>query len=157
MKDFAVLAGEILDGKYRLEALLGQGGMGGVFKATHLGTDRTVAVKLISPGLMDQGDFVERFQREARATGRLRHPNIVDLTDFGFAELEGRRHAYLVMEYLVGCTLADVLKEQKGLPTPWVVDILAQACAGLQHAHDRGIVHRDLSQAGQEAGQAHRA
>ena len=144
MFDSAVMIGQTLDSKYRLEEQLGQGGMGAVYRATHLGTDRVVALKLIAPGLMDQEDFVARFQREARATGRLRHPNIVDLTDFGFTERDGRGHAYLVMEYLVGCPLADVLRDEKHLPTPWIVDILGQVCAGLQKAHDQGIVHRDL-------------
>ena len=77
--------GQILDDKYRLERLLGQGGMGAVYLATHLGTDRYVALKLIAPQFMRNREFVERFKREARAAGRLRHPNVVDVTDFGFA------------------------------------------------------------------------
>src|SRR2546421_550481 len=79
--------GQVLDEKYRLERLLGQGGMGAVFLATHLGTDRYVALKLIAPQFMQNQEFVERFKREARAAGRLRHPNVVDVTDFGIAKL----------------------------------------------------------------------
>ncbi|HKC63628.1 MAG TPA: protein kinase, partial [Pyrinomonadaceae bacterium] len=75
--------GEILDEKYQLERLLGQGGMGAVYLAIHLGTERPVALKLIAPELMRNDEFVERFKREARAAGRLRHPNVVDVTDFG--------------------------------------------------------------------------
>jgi serine/threonine protein kinase len=82
----AVLSGEVLDDKYRIEKLLGQGGMGAVYRATHLGTKRTVAIKVIHPQFSNNGEFVERFRREAEAAGRLRHPNVVDVTDFGFAQ-----------------------------------------------------------------------
>lgn len=136
--------GEILDGKYRLEKLLGKGGMGAVFLATHLGTERYVALKIIAPQFMSKDEFVERFRREARAAGRLRHPNVVDVTDFGFAQLDGARVAYLVMEYLDGCTLADILDEEKRLSLEWVVDIMEQVCSAVGEAHAQGIVHRDL-------------
>src|SRR5499426_4758857 len=104
---------ELLDGKYRIDQLLGEGGMGMVYRATHLGTKRTVAVKVIHPQFSAQREFVARFQREAEAAGRLRHPNVVDVTDFGFAQTEGGQVAYLVMEFLEGCTLSDVLAEEK--------------------------------------------
>src|SRR5215208_6778790 len=136
--------GEILDEKYRLEHLLGQGGMGAVFLATHLGTERYVALKLISPQFMRNNEFVERFKREARAAGRLRHPNVVDVTDFGFARVKSGQVAYLVMEYLDGCTLGDVLSEEKHLPLEWVADILEQVCSAVHEAHQQGIIHRDL-------------
>jgi len=136
--------GEVLDGKYRLERLLGQGGMGAVYLATHLGTERPVALKLITPEFMRNDEFVERFKREARAAGRLRHPNVVDVTDFGFAQVGAQRVAYLVMEYLDGCTLGDVLAEESRLPLDWVVDILEQTCSAVDEAHQQGIVHRDL-------------
>src|SRR6185312_7484206 len=136
--------GLVLDDKYRLERLLGRGGMGAVYLATHLGTERYVALKLISPQFMSNEEFVERFKREARAAGRLRHPNVVDVTDFGFAHVGTERVAYLVMEYLDGCTLGDVLAEEKRLPLEWVVDILEQVCSAVHEAHLQGIVHRDL-------------
>src|SRR5688572_2050373 len=136
--------GEVLDEKYRLEHLLGQGGMGAVYLATHLGTDRYVALKLISPQFMRNNEFVERFKREARAAGRLRHPNVVDVTDFGFADVNEGHVAYLVMEYLDGCTLGDVLAEEKRLPLEWVADIMDQVCSAVHEAHQQGIVHRDL-------------
>src|SRR5438128_7696057 len=136
--------GQILDDKYRLERLLGQGGMGAVYLATHLGTDRYVALKLIAPQFMRNSEFVERFKREARAAGRLRHPNVVDVTDFGFARSGNESVAYLVMEYLDGCTLSDVLTEEDRLPLYWVVDIIEQVCAAVHEAHQQGIVHRDL-------------
>ncbi len=136
--------GQTLDGKYHLERLLGQGGMGAVYLATHLGTERYVALKLIAPQFMRNQEFVERFKREARAAGRLRHPNVVDVTDFGFSGSGNERVAYLVMEYLDGCTLSDVLAEEERLPLYWVVDILEQVCAAVHEAHQQGIIHRDL-------------
>ena len=144
MRQLEDYVGEVLDEKYRLEQLLGKGGMGGVYLATHLGTERYVALKLIAPQFMRNDEFVERFKREARAAGRLRHPNVVDVTDFGFATLDDGRVAYLVMEYLDGCTLGDVLAEEKTLPLDWTVDILEQVCSAVHEAHQQGIVHRDL-------------
>ncbi len=136
--------GQLLDEKYRLERLLGRGGMGAVYLATHRGTERYVALKLITPQFMRNEEFVARFKREARAAGRLRHPNVVDVTDFGFAHVGAETVAYLVMEYLDGCTLGDVLAEEKRLPLEWVVDILEQVCSAVHEAHQQGIVHRDL-------------
>ena len=144
MQGLEQYVGQVLDEKYQLEQLLGQGGMGAVYLATHLGTDRYVALKLISPRFMQNEEFVERFKREARAAGRLRHPNVVDVTDFGFGRVKEGRVAYLVMEYLDGCTLGDVLAEEKQLPLEWVVDILEQVCSAVHEAHQLGIVHRDL-------------
>src|SRR5215216_2974132 len=144
MSDAEEYVGEVLDEKYRLEHLLGKGGMGAVYLATHLGTERYVALKLISPQFMRNKEFVERFKREARAAGRLRHPNVVDVTDFGFARVKAGQVAYLVMEYLDGCTLGDVLAEEKRLPLEWVADILDQVCSAVHEAHQQGIVHRDL-------------
>jgi serine/threonine protein kinase len=144
LRELEDFIGEVLDDKYRLDRLLGRGGMGAVYLATHLGTERPVALKIITPQLMKNDEFVERFKREARAAGRLRHPNVVDVTDFGFAQVGTERVAYLVMEYLDGCTLADVLAEEQRLPLDWVVDILEQVCSAVEEAHQQGIVHRDL-------------
>ena len=138
------LTGEVLDEKYRIERELGKGGMGSVYLATHLGTGRPVAVKVITPQFMMNDEFVERFRREAKAAGRLHHPNVVNVTDFGFAHVEGERIAYLVMEYLDGCTLAEVLAEESQLPIDWVVDIIEQTSSAIDEAHQQGIIHRDL-------------
>ena len=135
---------ELLDDKYQIEQLLGQGGMGAVYRATHLGTKRTVAVKVIHPQLSTHHQFVARFQREAEAAGRLRHPNVVDVTDFGFAQTSNGPVAYLVMEYLDGCTLAEIVAEEGALPIQWVIDILEQVCSAVEEAHRAGIIHRDL-------------
>ncbi|MBP6005220.1 MAG: protein kinase [Pyrinomonadaceae bacterium] len=136
--------GQTLDGKYQIERELGRGGMGTVYLATHLGTERPVAVKIIAPQFMQRAEFVERFRREARAAGRLRHPNVVNVTDFGFAESKDGRVAYLVMEYLDGCTLGEILDEERNLPVAWTLDILEQVCSAVQEAHEQGIIHRDL-------------
>ena len=138
------LAGQILDDKYRIDRQLGEGGMGAVYLATHVGTERPVALKVITARYMRNEEFVERFRREARAAGRLIHPNVVNVTDFGFARLDSHRVAYLVMEYLDGCSLADILAEESRLPLGWVVDIVEQVCSAIDEAHRQGILHRDL-------------
>lgn len=136
--------GQTLDSKYKIESQLGKGGMGTVYLATHLGTERPVAVKIIASEFMKRPEFVERFRREARAAGRLRHPNVVDVTDFGFSKTKEGDVAYLVMEYLDGCTLGEILKEEKNLPVSWTIDILEQVCSAVHEAHQQGIIHRDL-------------
>ncbi|MGI8542363.1 MAG: serine/threonine protein kinase [Aridibacter sp.] len=139
------LIGQILDGKYKIDKQLGKGGMGTVYLSTHIGTARPVAVKVIAPDFMKRAEFVERFRREAKAAGRLRHPNVVDVTDFGFARTESEEDvAYLVMEYLDGCTLGEVLNEEKKLPLSFTIDILAQVSSAIEEAHKQGIIHRDL-------------
>jgi serine/threonine protein kinase len=142
--NFADFTGQTLDDKYKIERELGRGGMGTVYLATHLGTERPVAVKIIAPQFMQRAEFVERFRREARAAGRLRHPNVVDVTDFGFSNTDGGQVAYLVMEYLDGCTLGEILEEEKNLPVGWTLDILEQVCSAVHEAHEQGIIHRDL-------------
>jgi serine/threonine protein kinase len=138
------LIGQTLDGKYAIERELGRGGMGTVYFANHIGTERPVAVKVIAPQFMTKTEFVERFRREARAAGRLRHPNVVDVTDFGIAETPDGSVAYLVMEYLDGCTLGEILEEEKKIPLSWTLDILDQVCSAVNEAHEQGIIHRDL-------------
>lgn len=144
MTDCPDFIGSTIDGKYQMTRELGRGGMGTVYLATHLGTERPVAVKIIAPQFMRRAEFVERFRREARAAGRLRHPNVVDVTDFGFADTDKGQVAYLVMEYLDGCTLGEVLDEEKNLPVSWTLDILDQICSAVHEAHEQGIIHRDL-------------
>ncbi len=139
-----ILVGQTLDNKYKIERELGRGGMGTVYLATHIGTERPVAVKVIAPQFMEREEFVERFRREARAAGRLRHPNVVNVTDFGLSETKFGRLAYLVMEYLDGCTLGEILEEEKKMPLSWSLDILEQICSAVHQAHEHGIIHRDL-------------
>src|ERR1035437_1093596 len=138
------LLGRTLDGKYRIEGRIGRGGMGAVYRATHIGTGRVVAVKVILPQLVQDPEALERFRREARAAGGLRHPNIVDVTDFGTARVDETDVAYLVMEFLHGKTVRDTLQEQGRLALAVVVDIVEQIALALDEAHRNGIVHRDL-------------
>ena len=138
------LVGHLLDEKYRIVRLIGQGGMGAVYEAEHVGTGRTVAVKTILPALIEDAGALERFRREAKAAGRLRHPNIVDVTDFGIDRTAGREVAYLAMEYLEGTTLRDLIHSRGFLPLELVVPIVEQIALALQSAHHGGIVHRDL-------------
>jgi serine/threonine protein kinase len=138
------MVGETLDAKYRIEKQLGAGGMGNVYLATHLGTTRVVAVKVIAPKWAAEPHFLARFQREAQACGRLRHPNIINVTDFGVAKTPNGDVAYLVMEYLDGQTLADFQEENRKVALPLIADILDQIGLALTEAHRQGIVHRDL-------------
>ena len=139
--------GRTIDRKYRVEERLGRGGMGSVYRATHLWTGRAVAVKIIAPEFMRLPEFVERFKREARAAGRLRHPNVVNVTDFGFSEAGESRTAYLVMEYLDGMTLAEWLEREGRLPVDAAVEVVEQTAAAVDAAHAEGILHRDLKPA----------
>src|SRR5579863_616406 len=138
------MLGEILDEKYRIDKELGAGGMGNVYLATHLGTTRVVAVKVIAPRWAAEPQFLVRFQREAQACGRLRHPNIVNVTDFGIAKAAGGDMPYLVMELLDGQTLSDFQKTHTRIPLPVIADLLDQIGLALAEAHRHGIVHRDL-------------
>ena len=138
------MIGEILDGKYRIDNQLGAGGMGNVYLATHLGTTRVVAVKVIAPKWAADPHFLGRFQREAQACGRLRHPNIVNVTDFGIAKAGSADLPYLVMELLDGQTLSAFQKVNPRPALTLVADLLDQIGLALEEAHRHGIVHRDL-------------
>src|SRR5262245_1639642 len=140
------IVGQLLDGKYKIEALCGRGGMGAVYRATHVGTGRRVAVKVIAPELAGDSEFNERFRREAKTIGLLRHPNIVNVTDFGVigAGDGDETAAYLVMEYLEGQTLAERLKDRRSMPFDEAIVILNQVCEAMDEAHRLGVLHRDL-------------
>jgi WD40 repeat protein/serine/threonine protein kinase len=126
--------------RYRVIALLGQGGMGAVYKAEHRRMERPVALKVINPGLMRNPASVSRFQQEVRAAAQLSHPNIV--TAYDADEASGLH--FLVMEYVEGKTLADLLAERGPLPVAEVCDCIRQAALGLQHIHEAGLIHRDI-------------
>jgi serine/threonine protein kinase len=136
--------GRVLDEKYQIERVLGRGGMGRVYLARHVGTGRPVAVKVILAGLQSP-EAEARFRREAQAAGSIRHPNVVDVTDFGVTRDDAiPRTAYLVMEYLEGRTLKQLLADEKRLPLASAVDVVEQIALALEEAHRRAIVHRDL-------------
>jgi eukaryotic-like serine/threonine-protein kinase len=134
------LIGKVVAGRYRLEARLGEGGMGVVYRARHVLIDRVVALKLIRPDLRGETHLRAWMLREARAANRVDHAHIIDIHDIGETE-EGE--LYLVMEYLVGTPLSAELARGP-LPIARGVDILEQMCAALARAHDLGVVHRDL-------------
>ena len=138
------MIGRLLDGKYEIEALCGRGGMGAVYRATHVGTGRRVAVKVIAPELAGNSEFIERFRREAKTIGLLRHPNIVNVTDFGVTGEGAQTVTYLVMEYLEGNTLAEWMKDRGPIPINEAIAILSQTCSAMNEAHRLGILHRDL-------------
>jgi serine/threonine-protein kinase len=138
------LPGTVLDQKYRIERELGKGAMGAVFQANHLGTTRTVALKVIVPRLAEHAEFLQRFKREAEAAGRLRHVNVVNVTDFGVARVKDAELAYLVMEYLDGQTLSSYLKAEPRPPIHFILDVIEQTALALEAAHGVGVVHRDL-------------
>jgi serine/threonine protein kinase len=137
------LVGRQLGGRYRLVDLIGTGGMGAVFRAHDETSDRRVAVKVLSPFLREVPNLRVRFLREARVTGRIEHPNVLDAEDAGETE-EGL--LYQVMELLVGETL-QARMARGGLPPAGLLEIVAQACDGLAAAHALGVVHRDVSPA----------
>jgi uncharacterized RDD family membrane protein YckC len=125
---------------YRLERLLGEGGMGSVFLARDEGLDRAAAVKVLRPEVADNAEVVERFVREARAAARVTHPNLAHVYFVGMQE--GR--PFFAMEYLPGKTLEALVKDGGPLPLTSGLDLLVQAARGLAAAHGAGVVHRDV-------------
>lgn len=134
--------GLLLDDKYRLDEKVGEGGMGTVYRATHVQMENTVAVKILHPHLASDQYAVERFRREARSAAQIRHPNAVAVTDFGVTREEGI--AYLVMEFLEGEDLRHRIKQKRQLDLEEAFVILSQTCSAVSAAHARGIIHRDL-------------
>jgi serine/threonine protein kinase len=135
------LVGETIGGKYTVRRVLGGGGMGTVFEAEHLTIGRLVALKVLHPKHVPKREIVQRFYREARAAGRIDHPNICEVYDLDKLD-DGS--PYLVMERLVGETLARRMAMEPRLPLYELVDVLIQLLSALSAAHDKGIVHRDI-------------
>lgn len=133
--------GKVLDGKYRLDSYLSRGGMGAVYRATHVMLGRAVAVKLIKADLVTSPEIVRRFQREARAVTHLNHPNIVEVYDLGQTE-DGT--LYIAMELVSGESLNAIIKTAGPLRPARIVRILGQVVSALALAHRTNIVHRDL-------------
>jgi eukaryotic-like serine/threonine-protein kinase len=135
------MIGHVIEEKYRLDARLGAGGMGTVYRATRLMIGDAVAVKVLHPAQVADAQAAERFRREAQAAARLKHPNAVTIYDFGVSR-EGL--VYLVMELVEGRSLREVIRDGGPLTLPAAAEILNQACAALDEAHRQHIVHRDL-------------
>lgn len=134
--------GQIFAGQYEILEKLGEGGMSVVYKARHLTVDRIVAVKVLLPGRELDETSMQRFQQEARAAARLDHPGIVRVFDFGLDE--ELNCPFLVMEYVQGQTLGEVLEERGALPEAQAKDIVLQVAEAIEHAHQRFVVHRDI-------------
>jgi len=127
--------------KYRLERLLGRGGMGAVYEARHTGLDRAVAVKLLRHDYLEDSQVLERFRREARTVARIRHPNVADIYDYGVLPTG---EAYIAMELVVGETLRQLLDRVGPLPVGQAARIGRQLAEGVEAAHCSGVIHRDL-------------
>lgn len=135
------LIGKILDKKYKIEKLLGEGGMGVVYQATHIHIESTVAIKVLHKELVSNPQAVERFRREARASGRIHHPHAISVIDFGVAE---NNIVYIVMEYLDGMTLSKRIRQTGRVSPEETVRIMRDVCAAVDAAHRKGVIHRDL-------------
>src|SRR5579859_7046446 len=129
-------------GRYRLEGRLGVGGMATVQLAFDSRLERHVAIKLLAEHLADDPAFVSRFRREALSAARLVHPNIVQVFDFGFDESQHQH--FIVMEHVAGHSCAELLRDRGHLDMGQAIEIVSQACRGLDYAHRNGVVHRDV-------------
>jgi eukaryotic-like serine/threonine-protein kinase len=137
----AALVGTILSGRYLLERVLGEGGMGAVYQAEHTHMRKRLAVKVLHPEMSRMPEVVARFEREAMAAAHIDHPNIAAATDFGKTE-DGS--FFLVLEFVEGTSLRDRISKQAPLPVARAIHIVHQIASALQRAHQLGIVHRDL-------------
>lgn len=135
------LVGTVLADRYKILSVLGRGGMSIVYKARHQLMDRVVALKMLHAQLVSDPQSLNRFQLEAKAVSALNHPNIIMVYDFGITE---KGLPYLVMDFLQGMSIADIIQEEGQLDVVRGVNIFIQACEGLAHAHYKNVVHRDL-------------
>lgn len=133
--------GAVFGERYEIESVIGSGGMSVVYKAKHKLMDKIVAIKLLDPRLVRQQLAVKRFQQEAQAASRLSHPNVIVVHDFGMTP-DGQ--PYMVMDYLGGRSLQDILDENPSLEPPRAKRIFTQTASGLSHAHKMGVIHRDI-------------
>jgi eukaryotic-like serine/threonine-protein kinase len=133
--------GTLFEGKYRIESKIGEGGMGAVYRATHIFMERPVAIKFLHGEHLADSSAVERFKREARAAGRIQHPNATAVTDFG---VTSDNVFYLVMEYLEGRSLRDRLRAEGACSLEEAVRIMTSVCEAVDVAHKKDIIHRDL-------------
>jgi serine/threonine protein kinase len=135
------LVGTTVDGRYSIVAAIGLGATSSVYKAEDLSTGRTVAVKLLHSHLASDDGLVSRFEREAQAAKILTHPNIVSVSEYAISD---SGTPYLIMDYIEGLSLQQLLAKERWLPVPVALPITTQICAALNEAHQKGIVHRDI-------------
>jgi serine/threonine-protein kinase len=138
--DDGALVGRTIAGKFRIEAMVGRGAMGCVYKATQLNLKKTVAIKVLNPNRPADGAYASRFKREAKAASRMDHPNSLRVIDFG----EDDGLLYIAMEFLQGRDLLTVLRDEYPLTRERIVSVLSQVLAALAVAHEMGVIHRDL-------------
>src|SRR5690606_5472081 len=141
VRDLRSLVGTVLADRYRIDEVLGEGGMGLVFRAHHLMLKRDVAVKVLHPELSENEQLRARFDREAQSAARVEHPNIVNVSEFGSTSAGMK---YLVMQLLQGCELVELMQPGAPMRPVRVVEIAVQIFRGLEYAHKHGVVHRDL-------------
>jgi len=135
------LIGTVLAGNYEILDVLGQGGMGVVYRGKHSLMERIVAIKMLLSQLISDTNSVKRFQQESKAAARLKHPHIIDVYDFGISPAG---QPYIVMEFLEGTPLSDLIKKEGQIGVERSIKLISQACDALDHAHKQGVVHRDL-------------
>jgi serine/threonine-protein kinase len=138
------MVGRLLERRYRIGPRIARGGMASVYEATDTRLDRTVAVKVMHPGLGDDQEFAERFVREARAAARLNHPHVVGVYDQGDDTSDGQDTVFLVMEYVPGHTLRDVVRKEAPMPPRRALALLEPVVSALGAAHRAGLIHRDV-------------
>ncbi len=138
------LLGTVLDGRYRVDSVIARGGMSTVYRGLDLRLDRPVAVKVMDPRFAGDTTFLDRFIREARSTARLRHPSVIAVHDQGLDHTPHGDHVFLVMEFVDGGTLRDLLRQQRQLSVPLAVAVLEPVLSALAAAHREGLVHRDI-------------
>jgi serine/threonine protein kinase len=136
------LIGQLVAGRFKVEELIGQGGMGKVYRARHLALDRLICLKMLRPALLEDPTLVGRFEREAKAASRLNHPNGISVLDFGRNEADGS--LFIAMEYVQGKDLRVVLRDEWPLAEQRLCHIMAQVLSALAEAHAHNVIHRDL-------------
>lgn len=136
------LLGMVIEGRYRIQSVIGQGSAGTVYKAVQELIGREVAIKVLHEYLVSDEEFIKRFRQEAKASSRLSHPNIITIYDFGVIP-QGNR-PYIAMDLLVGTPLSDYLAENERVPLSDAIPLLTQVCSALGEAHRHGVVHRDV-------------
>ncbi|MGD9683129.1 MAG: serine/threonine protein kinase [Candidatus Obscuribacterales bacterium] len=135
------LIGQILNDRYKVVEEVGRGGMSAVYRGVHELMDRTVAIKVLLPQLVSDQISIKRFQQEAQAASHLQHPNVITVYDYGFV---ASGQPYLVMDFLEGESLSDIIRRDKQVTVKRMIPIFIQACEALEHAHQKGVIHRDL-------------
>lgn len=136
------LIGEVVEGRYKIQSVIGQGSAGTVYKAVQELIGREVAIKVLHDYLVSDEEFIKRFRQEAKASSRLSHPNIITIYDFGVIP-QGNR-PYIAMDLLVGTPLSDLLAQEERLPYKEAIPIFIQVASALGEAHREGVVHRDV-------------